>query len=182
MSLRIVRLIWLVLLWGALWEDFSPTNLVAGLAVALVVTRVTSHLRRVSDAGPPPTIRPLPALKFLVVFLWLVLRSSITVAVAVVAPRKRIHTGIVAVPLVGCGDVVATIVASAVTLTPGTLTIEALSDPTTLYIHALDTRDVDDVRAGVRQLEVLAVNAFGSDEARAGLSVDDTTAWEGDPS
>lgn len=180
MSGRIARWAWLVLVWAALWEDFSPPNLLAGLAVAVAVTSVTRRLRRARDGGPAPTFRPLPALKFLVVFLWLVLRSSITVAVAVVAPRRRIHTGIVAVPLVGCGDVVATIVGSAVTLTPGTLTIDVVSDPTTLYIHALDTRDVDDVRAGVRQLEVLAVNAFGSDEARAGLAVDDTSAWEGD--
>lgn len=180
MTGRVLRCAWLALLWGALWSDFTPSNLLVGSAVAVAVTWVTGHLRRAGDAGPAPTIRPIPALRFLIVFLWLVLRSSITVAVAVVAPRRRIHTGIVAVPLVGCGDVVATIIASAVTLTPGTLTIDALSDPTTLYIHALDTRNVDDVRAGVRRLEVLAVNAFGSDEARAGLAIDDTTAWEGD--
>jgi multicomponent Na+:H+ antiporter subunit E len=179
---RFARWAWLALLWGALWEDFSPTNLLAGLAVAVAVTAVTGRLRRTGDGGPEPTFRLFPALKFLFVFLWLVLRSSITVAVTVLAPSRRVHTGIVAVPLVGTGDVVATIVGSAVTLTPGTLTVDVVSNPTTLYIHALDTRNVDEVRKGVRQLEVLAVNAFGSDEARAGLAVDDTSVVEGGPS
>ena len=50
--------------------------------------------------------------------------------------------------------------------------------PLTLYVHALDVRDVDQVRADVRRLEVLAVRAFGSAEALEGLTVDDTAFWE----
>lgn len=178
MIARVVRWAWLVLIWVWLWEDLSVTTVLAGLAVAVLVSSLTGRLTYAGDAGPRPTVRLLPTLKFAAVFLWLVLRSSITVAATVVAPRRRVHTGIVAVPLVGCGDVVATIIGSAISLTPGTLTLDVGSDPTTLYIHALDTRNVDDVRRGVRQLEVLAVNAFGSDEARAGLLVDDSTSWK----
>ena len=85
--------------------------------------------------------------------------------------------GIVAVPLRGCSDAVATLIADAISLTPGTLTLEVRRDPLTLYVHALDTRDVEQVQRDVRTLEVLAVRAFGDDAALAGLADDDTTSW-----
>ena len=82
-----------------------------------------------------------------------------------------------AVPLRGCSDAVVTLIADAITLTPGTLTLEVRRDPLTLYVHALDVRDVTVLQQDVRTLEVLAVKAFGDADALAGLAVDDTTAW-----
>jgi multicomponent Na+:H+ antiporter subunit E len=96
----------------------------------------------------------------------------------VIAPRHRVHTGIVAVPLRGCSDAVATLIADAISLTPGTLTLELRRRPLTLFVHALDVRDVEQVQADVRRLEVLALKAFGPPAALSGLDVDDTTSWE----
>ena len=98
------------------------------------------------------------------------------VARAVISPRGALHTGIVAVPLRGCSDAVVTLIADAITLTPGTLTIEVRRDPPVLFVHALDLRDVAQVQADIRKLEVLAVRAFGSDEALAGLDIDDAVS------
>jgi multicomponent Na+:H+ antiporter subunit E len=72
---------------------------------------------------------------------------------------------------------VVTLIADAITLTPGTLTLEVVADPLTLYVHVLDGRDLEAVRREVRRLEVLAVRAFGDAEALAGLAVDDSTGW-----
>jgi multicomponent Na+:H+ antiporter subunit E len=95
----------------------------------------------------------------------------------VVAPRDRIRTAIVAVPLRGCSDAVVTLIADAISLTPGTLTVEVRREPLTLYVHALDVRDVGVLQGEVRTLEVLAVKAFGDEDALAGLAVDDTQVW-----
>jgi len=46
------------------------------------------------------------------------------VLVDVLRPRLRIAEGIVAVPLVSRSPIIATFVANAITLTPGTLTVE----------------------------------------------------------
>lgn len=177
MTATVLRVIWITVLWAGLWGDPSPPTLVAGLLVAIAVTAWFRGTRATTD-DRALVVRPIPTLHFLVVFLWLVLRSSLQVAATVVRPGGRIHTGIVAVPLRGASDGVATIVAGAVTLTPGTLTLEATGSPTTLYVHALDTRDLEAVRRDVRRFEVLAVRAFGDDAARAGLTVDDSTVWE----
>ena len=105
--------------------------------------------------------------------------GEVALGVRVVAPRDRVRTGIVAVPLLGCSDAVATLIADAISLTPGTLTLEVRREPLTLYVHALDTRDVEELRKEIRVLEVLAVRAFGDAEALAGLPQDDTRVWRG---
>jgi len=179
MTATLLRVVWITVLWSALWGDRSLPTVVAGLLVAGAVTALFGSARRIGTPSPGLVVRPLPALHFLVVFLWLVLRSSVQVALTVLRPGGRIHTGIVAVPLQGASDGVATIVAGAVTLTPGTLTLEAVGSPTTLFVHALDTRDLEAVRRDVRRFEVLAIRAFGDRAARTGLVVDDSSAWEG---
>jgi len=106
-------------------------------------------------------VRPLPALRLAGVFLGKLVESSVGVGLAVVAPRGRVHTGIVAVELHPASDAIVTLVADAVNLTPGTLIVDIRRDPLTLYIHALDVRDVPGIRRSVHRLEQLAVDAFG---------------------
>jgi multicomponent Na+:H+ antiporter subunit E len=172
--MRVTRLAGLVAVWLALWSDVSLANVLSGLLVAGTIVVL-------SDTGRPgrPVVRPVAATRFALYFLYKLVASSVLVARAVLAPRHRMHTGIVAVPLSGCTDAVATLVADAISLTPGTLTLDVRRDPLTLYVHALDLRDVEHVRRDVRTLEVLAVRAFGSAEAVAGLAVDDTASWRG---
>lgn len=179
MITTVLRVVWLTVLWAGLWGDTSPQNLVVGAVIGTAVTLGFRTVRNVrSDDDRDLVVRPLAALHFLIVFLWALLVSSVQVAITVFLPGRRIHTGIIAVPLGGASAGVATIVAGAVTLTPGTLTLEAAGSPTTLYIHALDLRDVESVRRDVRRFEVLAVRAFGDADALAGLDLDDSTARE----
>jgi multicomponent Na+:H+ antiporter subunit E len=169
---RVVRILWLLGIWLALWSDVSLANVLSGLLVAGVIVALFDTWHRGSVI-----IRPIAAAMFAGYFLYLLAASSLSVARTVLTPRDRIRTGIVAVPLQGCSDAVVTLIADAITLTPGTLTLEVRRDPLTLYVHALDVRDVAELQRGVRRLEVLAVRAFGDDAALAGLAVDDSTAW-----
>lgn len=172
--MRVARFCGLVAIWLALWSDLSLANVLSGLVVAGVVTAV-------SDTWRPGTfvVRPVAVARFALHFAYKLLESSVLVARTVLSPRGRIRTGIIAVPLSGASDAVATLLADAISLTPGTLTLEVRREPLTLYVHALDLRDVEQVQRDVRTLEMLAVRAFGSDEAVAGLAVDDTTSWRG---
>lgn len=160
---------WLLVVWLALWGTVTPANLISGVAVAVAVQLVALPS---SDVGF--AFRPLRALRFIAYFAWQLVRASVVVAREVATPHSRINTGVVAVPLQGASDALVTLVADAVTLTPGTLTLEARRDPPTLYVHVLHLHDVDEVRRSIRRTEVLAVRAFGSPEAIAGLASDDT--------
>lgn len=169
---RAVRITLLTAIWVGLWSDLSLANVASGLAVAIVVTSVFDTWR-----PGEVVVRPLAATRFSLRFAIQLVRASLVVARTLVSPRHRVHTGIVAVPLRGCSEAVVTVIADAISLTPGTLTIDVRGDPPTLFVHALDLRDVEQVQADVRRLEVLAVRAFGSAAALAELEDDDTRAW-----
>ena len=169
---RVVRLLWLTTIWVALWSDISAANVLSGLLVAGVIVALFDTWR-----PGHVIVRPVAATKFAIYFVYQLVVSSLVVARTVVTPRHRIRTGIVAVPLRGCSDAVVTLIADAISLTPGTLTLEVRREPPTLYVHALDVRDITVLQREIRTLEVLAVKAFGDDDALTGLAVDDTTTW-----
>jgi multicomponent Na+:H+ antiporter subunit E len=149
--------VWLTAVWVALWEDLSAGTVVAGATVALLVVWITRPTAR-------STVRlrldAFGAARFLAYFSRQLVHASLIVAVETVTPKNRVREGIVAVPLAREDDVVTTVVANAVSLTPGTLTIEARRDPTILYVHVLHLRDVEDVRRDVRRLERLVHRAL----------------------
>lgn len=170
--IRVVRVVWLTAVWVMLWDDLSVANVVSGVALGLAIV-VTFDTWRSGVVA----FRPVHAARFVAFFVYKLVEANLVVARTVIAPHGRVQRGIVAVPLHGCSDAVATLIADAITLTPGTMTLEVRREPLTLYVHALDTRDVEGVRRDVRSLEVLAVRAFGDDEALAGLTDDDTAVW-----
>ena len=169
---RLLRLLGLATIWVALWSDISAANVLSGLLVGALIVGAFDTWR-----PGHVIVRPVATLKLAVYFTYQLAVSSLVVARTVVAPRDRIRSGIVAVPLRGCSDAVVTLIADAITLTPGTLTLEVRRSPLTLYVHALDVRDLEVLQNEIRTLEVLAVKAFGDDDALAGLAVDDTSAW-----
>jgi len=152
---------WLVVVWTALWEEISWANLLGGLAAAggLVILFPLAPTKRQGR------IRPWPALRFAVYFLWKLIEASAIVAWEVVTPRNRINEGIVAVPIHGLSNALVTVVANAISLTPGTLTLEVDEDPAVLYVHVLHLHDIEAVRREVQHLERLVIAAFGPDEA-----------------
>lgn len=170
---RSVHLAWLLAVWMLLWGDVTPANVLTGLAVAVAVIAIAGSRR-----SGQVIVRPVAVLRLAVHFAVHLVIATAIVAWEVVTPRTRIRTGIVAVPLHGCSDAVATLIADVISLTPGTLTVEVDPDPLTLYVHVLHLRDVDKVRRDVRRIEVLAVRAFGTADALAGLTIDDTRTVE----
>jgi multicomponent Na+:H+ antiporter subunit E len=171
----VVLFAWLVVIWVGLWGSISIANVASGVLIAAAALVVA----RWRPASPEPVaFRPWPALRFAVRFVYKLAEASVIVAAEIVTPRNKINTGIVAVPLRGCSDALVTLVANAVSLTPGTLTLEIQREPLVLYVHVLHLRSVEQVRAEVRRLELDAVRAFGSAAALRGLEEDDTRAWE----
>jgi multicomponent Na+:H+ antiporter subunit E len=162
-------IVWLTAFWVALWENLTPANVLGGLAVALVAVwlvpdRTSSHSL---------TVRPWPTVRLLAYFTWQLFKASAIVAWEVVTPRNRIHEGIVAVPLPGRSDFVATVVANAVSLTPGTLSLEVGGDPPVLYVHVLHLKEIEDVRSDVIYLERLVRDAFAPEVEVAGRALPD---------
>jgi multicomponent Na+:H+ antiporter subunit E len=153
---------YLVIVWTALWGDLSIANVASGLLVA------SGLVLAFPSAGPASlgTVRPLAALRFLVYFFAKLFEANVIVAWEVITPgNETVNEGIVEVPVTGASDAVLSLVANAVSLTPGTITLEVRRDPATLYVHVLHLRSIEQTRREVLNLERLALAAFGSAEA-----------------
>ncbi|HEX2063013.1 MAG TPA: Na+/H+ antiporter subunit E [Acidimicrobiales bacterium] len=168
MSGYLLPTVWLVLVWVALWEDLSPASVLGGLVTAGALMAGF----RLRHAAASSTLRPLGAVRFVAYFLWKLVEASAVVAWEVVTPSDRIKEGIVAVPVRGISDALITVVANAISLTPGTLTLEVDREPTTLYVHVLHLHDIEAARRDIRHLEALAIRAFGSADAVRSLAAD----------
>lgn len=163
--------IWLTVVWALLWGDFSLASLLSGLAIALLVVWLA---RPTGVRGIQLTsFHPVSALVFLGYFLYQLVKSNLIVTWEVITPVSRVNRAIAAIPLHVTTPGLVTLIANAITLTPGTLTVDVrephVGGPPTLYVHVLHFDDLDHVRRGVLTLERLVVRAFGSAEQRAEL-------------
>lgn len=154
----VLRTVALALMWAALWADLSLATLAAGVLIAVGVQAVFPAM------APRPTahLNPVATGRLLVVFSWMLLTANLSVLGRILSPRLDLHPLVVDVDLPPCSDAVATVVANAITLTPGTLTLDVArhDDGIGLLVHSLDATDVEVVRADVLRLYELTVAAF----------------------
>lgn len=159
---RLPHAAWLMLVWIALWGNFSVANVLSGVVVVGLVTTLFA------DAGPRPVSswRVVDAVRFLGFFTHALVVSTFQVARRVL-DRTSVQPGIIAYTMHDVSDAVITLVADAITLTPGTMTLDIRSDGenAVLYIHVFDLLDEEGVRAGLDELRELAVRAFGGQKA-----------------
>lgn len=97
--------------------------------------------------------RCIGLLIFVPYVLWQILRSNLSMAWTVVQPEKelnkRLHPAIVAIPLTVSTDLEITLLATIITLTPGTLSMDLGTNEAgqqVLYVHSLLAEEPDDFR------------------------------------
>ncbi len=154
----LVRLALLVLLWLLAWGEASLANLASGFVVAGVLL-----------VAFPPGRTAHPRMRFSVIgcarlVLHLVVQlviSNVLVTREILSRRSRMRTGVLAYRVERPSDVVLTLIANIVALSPGTMTVEVTRDPAVVYVHFLLLRDVEGARRAVGRLEALVVAAIG---------------------
>lgn len=154
-------LVWLVFVWGALWQDFSPGNLLFGALISVIVARLL-YLPPVELGG---RFNVLHAVPFAVVFLAKVVAASAQVLFLAVVTGPRVVSAVVAVPLRSHSDLLVTATGHVISLIPGSLVVEVDRSTSTLYIHGINVRDAQDVarlRKEVRDTEAGLIRIMGS--------------------
>ncbi len=131
---RLPLLLWLTGVWVALWGSVSVANVLGGLGVAVLLL-VGLPLPPVESAG---VVRPRAVLRFALFFARDLVESSWQVARLVLSPGHRLRQAVVRVPVRGASDQLLTLLANAISLTPGTLTLEVDRPNQTLYVHVID--------------------------------------------
>ena len=166
---RLPLVLWLTAVWVGLWGSVTAANVLGGLAVALLLVTALP----LTELPTAAVVRPVALLRFLGFFVVDLVRSSVQVAALVLTPRRALRQAVVAVPVRGASDSLLTLLANAISLTPGTLTLEVDRPGSTLYVHLIDVGEgVDAVRAQLLHVERLAILAVGSTDVRASLEQD----------
>lgn len=144
----------LFVLWIAMMGEVSVANVASGLVVVALVNWlfVHNHSRYV--------LRPLGAARLTLSVLKSLVTSSWQVVLAVLLPNaQRTATSVQLVQLKHGSAFIGAIVANAITLTPGTMSLELRAEDLTLSVHVLGEVNEAKFQADVLALEDMVANA-----------------------
>lgn len=137
----------LLVTWFLLVNHLMVGSLVMAAILAIAIPMVISAFW--TDTA---TVRNLPAIiGFGLIVLWDIVKANFIVARLVLfVPNSRMKSAWIAVPLDLTVPEAITVLASTITLTPGTLTAEMSADGRALLVHALHAPDPDAVRDEIK--------------------------------
>jgi multicomponent Na+:H+ antiporter subunit E len=148
---RLPSLVWLTLVWVLLWGTFTAASVVGGVVVALLVMA----LFRLPLSPERLPLRPLPLLGLIGYVSYDLLASTVAVSWHVLRHGPRARAAVIALPLLSTSDRVVTVMANALTLSPGTMALQIDHDHDVWYVYALGPRDLAGVaRARRRTLDM----------------------------
>ncbi|WP_045732483.1 Na+/H+ antiporter subunit E [Pseudarthrobacter chlorophenolicus] len=159
-------LVWLVIVWGALWQDFSPGNLLFGALLAIAVARLF-YLPPVELSGRFNVRHAIP---FALMFLGRVVVASFQILYLAAVRGPKVHNAVVAVTLRSHQDLIVTATGHVISLIPGSLVVEVDRSTSTLYLHAINistVEDVENLRNEVRSIEAGLIRIMGTNEELA---------------
>lgn len=139
--------LFLALLWLLMVNEVSVAHALLGLALGVAIPFVT-HGFWPEEAK---IRRPLPLLRYLLVLLVDILRSNLVVALRILRPARHLRPGFFTYPLALEDDFAITILASTISLTPGTVSIHYDAEANTLLVHALHLEDEAEAIADIRE-------------------------------
>ncbi|QFU01992.1 Na(+)/H(+) antiporter subunit E1 [Halomonas sp. THAF5a] len=138
--------LFLALLWLLMVNELSVAHALLGLALGVAIPVVT-HAFWPEEAK---IRRPLPLLRYLGVLLVDILRSNLVVALRILRPARELRPGFFTYPLALDDDFAITLLASTISLTPGTVSLHHDAEANTLLIHALHLEDEAEAIATIR--------------------------------
>jgi multicomponent K+:H+ antiporter subunit E len=133
--------------WLLLNNTVAPGHLVLGAFLALGIPLLTSGLSQ-----PQPALhKPIKTARYALMVLGDIVTANLEVARQVLGPLDQLHPALIAMPLDIEGDLPITLLASTVSLTPGTVSSEVSQCRKFLYIHALTMTDEAELIATIKE-------------------------------
>ena len=140
----------LLVCWLWLNDTLAPGHVVLGSALAIGIPFFTRRFW----PEPLPVHRPGKALAYAALVTYDVVVANIEVAAIILGPLSRVRPAFIRVPLDLRTDFAATVLASTVTLTPGTVSVEIEDDGAggrVLVVHALRCLDAEEMVRTIKQ-------------------------------
>jgi multicomponent K+:H+ antiporter subunit E len=123
----------LFVVWLSLTHQFTVGNILLAAILAWLIPLAVSRVR----TAAVPIRKPTKMIAFIGLLFGDIVVSNIVVAKQVLGTPKRLQPGFVIIPLDLKEVLPITILASTISLTPGTVSIEVSKNRKKLYVHAL---------------------------------------------
>lgn len=144
---RVLEIGWLTLVWVLLWGTFSPLSVVGGVLVALAVLGVF----RFPAPAPHLPIRPWRLLALVGYLAYDMVVSGAGVSWQTLRYGRAARGAVFAVPLLSDSDRVVTVIANALSLSPGAMALQIDHEHDLWFVYALGPRDPADVERARRR-------------------------------
>lgn len=138
----------LAVLWAFTWGAFDLYTLVAGFVLGYLLLGLYSRVTQVEGYGNKAS----DLLRFGAYFLRTLIKANLQLAREILTPAHGQTPRIIRYPVGDLSDVKITVLANAITLTPGTLVMDLSPDRRHLYVHCMYAKDRE---AAVRELDDL---------------------------
>lgn len=149
MNLLLSNLV-LALIWASLTDTFSGGGLLVGFIVSYLVLvfafRQHPDVRKYRQQVPR-------FISFMVFFTKELIMANLKVAYDVLTPTNLMKPGVIAMPLRAETDMEITMLANAISLTPGSLSLDVSTDRRVLYVHVMYLYDEAAVLSELKRLE-----------------------------
>lgn len=148
----------LLIVWLLLNNSVSVGHLILGSVLAFLIPLITEPFRDEHAFVK----KPLLALKQLLIVLYDIITANVQVAILILGPNKKLNSAFVKVPLDMTEALPITILASTVSLTPGTVSAEVYpikenhiddssNEQKFLLIHVLNLKDESKLIEQIKQ-------------------------------
>lgn len=134
-------------IWSLLTWPLDGQHLIIGLLISAFISFMTRDMFVKKSYVVKSPIRYLWFLYYLPLFIWECIKANIDVALRVLNPKLPINPGIVKVKTTLKSDTGLTFLANSITLTPGTMSVDIDREQGVLYIHWIDVKDKDILKA-----------------------------------
>lgn len=147
MALQILLNLSLALIWMLLSNDYSFGTFIVGYFLGVILLYLFRSFLKVDIYFS----KVVAFAKLVVIFIKEMIIANLNVAKIVLSPKMTAKPGIIAYPTELKSGIEVTLLASLITLTPGTLVMSFSDDQKTLYIHTLDIDNKEAVIAGIKE-------------------------------
>lgn len=133
------------------WLLMNNTLAAGHIFLALVLSITIPWLLAGLQSAHPPVKKPFLAVRYSLMVLMDIVTANFEVALKVIGPITKLQPGFIAVKLEITSDLGITLLASTVSLTPGTVSAEISEDKQWLYIHTLHLEDEQALIDSIKQ-------------------------------
>ncbi|PKM31793.1 MAG: Na+/H+ antiporter subunit E [Gammaproteobacteria bacterium HGW-Gammaproteobacteria-11] len=139
--------LFLVVVWQLIMNDLSAGSLIMGFLLAWLIPLVT----HVFWPNPPTLCKPGVLLRFTLRVLGDIVTANLDVAKLILGSSSKLQPAFVEYPVELTDPFAIHLLASTISLTPGTVSAELSEDHRTLLIHALNVTDEPLLIATIKQ-------------------------------